>query len=395
MKGDHVVFIPDRQQAEKALEEIGADRAGIQWMAPKAVFRVVKLKSVPCPAANIIKQEMLSKGGEAAVKRDTVSGQGDTDVLLMGTLRHYRLLVDKLKMQPFGLERIAAELTGMLNSLEEPGVKVLKLLGGKSLTIGERTLIMGILNLTPDSFSDGGRYPDTAAAVARALQMVEEGADIVDIGGMSTRPGHTIVPVEEELRRVVPVVEKLAGLLPVPISVDTYRAEVARACLEAGADIINDISSLAFDSRLAGVIAEYRAPVIIMHNRPGGVYQNLIDDITADLRTALTRATEAGISEDRIIIDPGIGFGKNAQENLVVLKRLREFRSLGKPILLGTSRKRFIGAALDLPVGERLEGSLATVAIGIMNGADIIRVHDVWQSKRVAGMTDAVVRCDG
>lgn len=395
MKGNHVVLIQDKRQAEKLLREIGADEPGIQWMTPKAVFRVIKLKDISCRAANIIKQEMLSKGGEAAVRKDTVLGQGDTDILLMGTLQQYRRLVEKLKLQPFGLEQIAAELDDLLLSWEDEHPTIIQLKQGKTLTIGKHTLIAGILNITPDSFSDGGRYFQKGAALERAWQMVEEGADILDIGGMSTRPGHVEIPVEEELRRVVPVVEELSWAIPIPISVDTYRAEVARVCLEAGADIVNDIGGLQFDSQMAAVVAQYRAPVVVMHNRPGGGYRNLIDDMVNDLRKALAWAEQAGVRKDQIIIDPGIGFGKNAEENLVVLKRLREFKSLGRPVLLGTSRKSFIGKALDLPVEERLEGSLATVAIGIMNGADIIRVHDVRESKRVAEITDAVMRSEG
>lgn len=401
MKGDHAVIIPDRRQAEKLLREIGADEAGVRWMASKAVFRVVKLKDIPCPAANIIKQEMLSKGGEAAVRKGTVSGQGTTDVLLMGTLRQFQRLIAKLEAQPFGLKHIAAELSDILTYTEGRRPATLELPGGKRLQVGERTLIMGILNITPDSFFDGGRYFEKTAALERALQMVEEGADILDIGGMSTRPGHAPVSPEEELRRVLPLVEELALRVPVPISVDTYRAGVARACLEAGAGIINDISGLEFDSDMAKVAAEYQAPVVIMHNRAvdgdyqQGGYHNLIDDVTADLQEAIDRAGKAGVRREQVIIDPGVGFGKNLEENLTLLQRLQEFKSLGRPVLLGTSRKSFIGRAMDLPVEERLEASLATVVIGIMNGADIIRVHDVKESRRVADITDRVVRCDG
>lgn len=394
MKRGHVVVIRDRREAEQFLREVGADEAGVRWMIPKAVFRAVKLRDIPCPAANIIKQEMLSKGGEAAVKRGTVTGQGTTDVLLLGTLRHYQQLIKKLRAQPFGLKRVADELNDMLAYLDHQEPKVIELRQNQRLVLGQRTLIMGILNVTPDSFSDGGRYFEVGAAVERALAMQEEGADIIDIGGMSTRPGHVTVPVQEEISRVLPVVERLAGKLDVPISVDTYRAEVARLCLEAGAGMVNDVGGLMFDEEMARVVAGFRAPVVIMHNRmpnrPAEGYHNLIDQMIEDLQVSLERAREAGIPEENIIVDPGIGFGKIGEENLVILRRLREFKSLGYPLLLGASRKSFIGTVLNLPVEERLEGSLAAAVIGILNGADILRVHDVKETKRAAAIADAV-----
>ena len=398
MQGNHVVLIGNKQEAEKHLADIGADDFGVKWMAPKAVFRLIKLRDIPCRLANIIKQEMLSQGGEAAVKRDTVSGRGSTDVLLMGTLKQYQQLRAKLDLQPLGLKQIAREMGDLLHFWEEaqaPGT--VPMAHDQQLAVGERTLIMGILNVTPDSFSDGGRWLAPEAALNRALEMVEEGVDILDIGGMSTRPGHEPVSVEEELRRVVPIVEKLADMVTVPISVDTYRAEVARECLEAGAHIINDISGLIFDPDLAEVAAAHRAALIITHNRPDGEgsYDNLIDDMISELGRRVEWAEQAGISSRQIIIDPGIGFGKNTTENLVVLKRLAEFKSFGRPILLGASRKRFIGGVLDLPVDDRLEGSLAAVVVGIMNGASIVRVHDVRESKRVAMIADAVLRSEG
>ncbi|MGI6488210.1 MAG: dihydropteroate synthase [Syntrophomonadaceae bacterium] len=398
MKGNHIVLVGNRQEAEKQLADIGADDFGVKWMASKAVFRLIKLRDIPCRLANIIKQEMLSQGGEAAVKRDTVSGRGSTDVLLMGTLKHYRQLRAKLDLQPLGLKQIAREMGDLLHFWEEaqaPGT--VPMAHGQQLAVGERTLIMGILNVTPDSFSDGGRWLAPEAALNRALEMVEEGVDILDIGGMSTRPGHDLVSVEEELNRVVPIVEKLADMVTVPISVDTYRAEVARVCLEAGAHIINDIGGLAFDPDLAGVVAAHQAALIITHNRPDGEesYGNIIDDMMSELGRSVELAEQAGISTRQIIIDPGIGFGKNAAENLVVMKRLAEFKSFGRPILLGASRKRFIGAVLDLPVDDRLEGSLAAVVVGVMNGAAIVRVHDVRESKRVAMIADAVLRSEG
>lgn len=257
---------------------------------------------------------------------------------------------------------------------------------------GQRTYIMGILNITPDSFSDGGLFFDIDKAVEHAKQMVDEGADIIDVGGESTRPGFEPVPAEEEIRRVVPVIRRLAQELDVPISVDTYKAQTAQAALEAGAHMVNDIWGLKADRDMARIIAQYQVPVCIMHNKDEAVYGDLIDDMLAELQQSVDIALAAGIKQENIIIDPGIGFGKTWEHNLEVMKHLERFQDLGYPILLGTSRKSFIGKVLDLPVGDRLEGTLATTAVGIVKGVDIIRVHDVKPNKRVAVMTDAMVR---
>jgi len=266
--------------------------------------------------------------------------------------------------------------------------------GGRILEVGRRTLIMGILNVTPDSFSDGGRWPEPEQAVARALQMLEEGADIIDVGGESTRPGHTPVPAEEERRRVLPVIRALRRAAPDAfISVDTQKAEVAAAALAAGADILNDIWGLQGDPEMVAVAARHRCPVVVMHNQKGIAYQDLIQDITAFFRRSLDLAAQAGLPGDFLILDPGFGFGKTPDQNLEVIRRLGEFRVLNRPLLLATSRKSTIGKVLGgLPPGERLEGTAATVAIGIANGADIVRVHDVRAMKRVAQMADAIVR---
>ncbi|MDR2796933.1 MAG: dihydropteroate synthase [Treponema sp.] len=258
--------------------------------------------------------------------------------------------------------------------------------------MGTRTYIMGILNITPDSFSDGGKYQDLEAAVARAWQMVEEGADIIDIGGESTRPGFIPLDAETESRRLVPVVERLVHDLKVPISIDTTKAAVAQRTLEAGAHLINDIWGLQRDPELAKVSAAFDAGVILMHNRDNCSYQDLIGDIIAFLCKSLEIAQGAGIKRENIALDPGIGFGKDLAQNLETLGRLQELQSLGFPVLLGTSRKSMVGRVLNLPVQDRLEGTAATVALGIAYGADFVRVHDVQAMKRVAVMTDAVVR---
>lgn len=268
--------------------------------------------------------------------------------------------------------------------------------GPRTLALGRRTQIMGILNATPDSFSDGGRYAEVDRAVAHALQMVKDGADIIDIGGESTRPGHAPVDAEEEMARVLPVIRAVRRALPdVLISIDSYKAEVAEAALVAGADLLNDVWGMQRDPGIARVAARHQAPIVVMHNQEGTAYQDLLGDMLAFFRRALALGREAGLPEELVIIDPGIGFGKTPLHNLEVLQRLAEFRALGRPLLLGTSRKSTIGKVLGgLPPEERVEGTAATVALGIAYGADIVRVHDVLQMKRVAVMTDAIVRPD-
>jgi len=258
---------------------------------------------------------------------------------------------------------------------------------------------MGILNVTPDSFSDGGLYFDLDRALERAYSMVEAGADIIDVGGESTRPGSDPVPLEEELRRVLPVVERLVRELKVPISVDTYKAEVARQALERGATLINDITGLRGDPRMPEVVARFGCPVVVMHIKgtPKNMQENpTYEDVVAEVKEYLLEgirlAEEAGLSREKIIIDPGIGFGKTVEHNLEILRRLKEFKALGQPLLVGTSRKSFIGKILNLPVNERLLGTVATVALSIAGGADIVRVHDVGEMKQVVQMADAVVR---
>jgi dihydropteroate synthase len=287
-------------------------------------------------------------------------------------------------------------------------------LRGRNLVWGKRTLVMGVLNLTPDSFSGDGllAYNERSglvdAALAQAQRFVQAGVDILDIGGESTRPGAEAISVEEEMARVLPVVERLVNELFVLISVDTYRARTAEAALSAGAHIINDVWGLRADPDLARVVARYKAPVVLMHNRSswanaeikerlGGRYIGMqYDDLVADVRRELMESVEiahaAGICDEHILLDPGVGFGKTVEQNLELIDRLDEIRSLGYPVLLGPSRKSFIGYTLDLPPEQRLEGTAAAAAVGIARGADIIRVHDVEALSRVARMTDAIVR---
>lgn len=264
--------------------------------------------------------------------------------------------------------------------------------------LGQRTLIMGILNVTPDSFSDGGLYLAKEAAIDRALTMASEGADIIDIGGLSTRPGSEEILIEEELRRVVPVIEALRARLSIPISIDTYRAEVAEESLRAGADIVNDISGLRFDPKMKDVVSRYKVPVVIMHIKgtprdmqKNPTYQDLILEITDYLKEGIRMAKEAGISEEMIIIDPGIGFGKTLEHNLEIIRNLSSFKDIGRPILIGPSRKSFIGKILDdAPPSERLEGTLSAISIAVFNGANIVRVHDVKEASKAVRIAHAL-----
>jgi dihydropteroate synthase len=266
--------------------------------------------------------------------------------------------------------------------------------------LSEKTLIMGILNVTPDSFSDGGLYLDTQKAVERALRMEEEGADILDIGGESTRPGSEPVPLEEELRRVIPVIEALSGRLSIPISIDTYKAEVAKRAIEAGASVVNDISGLRFDPKMAEVVAEYDVGVVIMHIKgtPKDMqrdphYDDLFGEITEYLKESIKLAKEQGVQEERIVVDPGIGFGKRPEHNLQIIKHLDRFTTLGRPVLVGPSRKSFIGLILGgVPPSERLEGTASAVAISVLNGASIVRVHDVKAMVPVVRVAEAIKR---
>ena len=269
--------------------------------------------------------------------------------------------------------------------------------GPRTFRWGERTSVMGILNLTPDSFSGDGLLagPDdpVAAAVALGRRMVDEGADLLDIGGESSRPGHQDIEADDEIARVVPVVAALRAALPAtPLSVDTTKTAVAAAALDAGADLVNDVWGVAPDAGLLELAAERGTPIVLMHNRAEARYTNLMAEILADLQAAIERALAAGVAWDAIVVDPGFGFGKTAAHNLVLLRELALLRSLGRPVLLGTSRKSTLGKVLDLDAGERLEATLATTALGIAAGVDIVRVHDVRPNVRAARMADAIVR---
>ena len=272
----------------------------------------------------------------------------------------------------------------------------------RSYDLSQRTLIMGAVNVTPDSFSDGGRFFEREKAVEQGLRLAEAKADILDIGGESTRPGAKTLDEEEEARRVIPVIQELSQRTEVPISIDTRKARVAERALEAGAEMVNDVSALRFDERMAALVAERQIPVVLMHMRgkPETMqidtrYDDLMGNVLEFFRERIAFAESRGIRSDRIILDPGIGFAKSLERehNLILLKNLHRFKVLGKPLLIGTSRKAFIGKILGLPPQEREEGTMATVAVAILNGANIVRVHEVERMRRVVQVVDAVLRC--
>jgi dihydropteroate synthase len=380
--------------SKEEIRKIGVDANSIPYLASKALFIVMKIENISAYAANIIKHEMLAKGGDAAVNRGVFDCSiKESDVLLMGTYSQYGRLIYKLSAYRGVFTEIADEIQRVIKVLDIGKPKYFEC-GKYKLPIGEKTYVMGILNVTPDSFSDGGKYTNLDKAIKRAIDMVENGADIIDVGGESTRPGYQPVDPFDEISRVVPVIEKLTKEINVPISVDTSKAIVAEKAIMAGACIINDIWGMQKDENMAEVVSKTGAGVIIMHNSDSTEYTDLMGDIIGFLKKSIKMAENAGVRRESIAVDPGIGigFGKTLEHNLEVMRRLKELDSLNTPVLIGTSRKSLIGNILELPVNERLEGTAATVTLGIANGADIIRVHDVKEMVRVARMTDAMVR---
>ncbi len=387
-----------KEELSREMKRVGASEEGIKRMLPKGEFVKIFLPGIPYTIANIIKQKMLSLGGETAVSRDTVKGgEGVTDCLILGTGKQIEELITYLKEQPFStLREIVEELETVRGNYGKK--EWLLPFPRHPLAIRGKPLIMGILNVTPDSFYDGGRYSRVELALNWAEKMVEEGADIIDVGGESTRPGSERVSVEEELRRVLPVVKELVKRIDVPISIDTYKAEVARLAIEEGAEMVNDISAMRFDKEMVEVVREREVPVVLMHMKgtPKDMQENpFYVDVMGEIYEFLLRRAEwamgKGIKKENIVIDPGIGFGKRTIDNLEIIRRLPELKSLGFPILIGPSRKSFIGNILGgLPPEERLEGTASAVAIAVLKGANIIRVHDVGAMKKVVEVAYAI-----
>lgn len=264
-------------------------------------------------------------------------------------------------------------------------------IGNKEFDLNHKCYIMGILNVTPDSFSDGGKFNTLDAALFHTEEMLRDGADIIDIGGESTRPGHQVITDEEEIARVTPVIQAVKSRFDIPVSIDTYKGAVTEAALQAGADLVNDIWGFKHDPRVAALTARYHAACCLMHNRHEAVYNNFQEDVVKDLSESIRIAKEAGVADDRIILDPGVGFGKTYEMNLEIIHHLDILNQLGYPVLLGTSRKSVIGLTLDLPADDRMEGTLATTVIGVMKGCSFVRVHDVKENKRIIKMTEAIL----
>jgi len=389
------LHITNDNEAIQQMKRVGVDPTGVKLMEGKTLHLNLKVEGIDPRKANLLKQEMLSLGGDVAVDgRGLDCSTKQTDALLMGTQKHFEKLILKLEQYP-DLHPLGQSIKETLKNISKThySIRCQK----RILPMGKRTLLMGVLNITPDSFSDGSLFFDKEKAIDHGLKMVEEGADIIDIGGESTRPGSKPIELEEELRRVIPVIESLAKEVDVPLSIDTYKSTVAQRAIEAGAEIINDISGLHFDPGLSKVAAKNDTPLILMHTRgtpetmqKGVHYDSLFSEILQYLKESIQRAESTGLDPRQIIIDPGIGFGKTAEDNLLIIKNLYEFRILGKPILLGTSRKSFIGKILNTEVGDRLEGTLSSIAIGVLNGAHIIRSHDVLQAKKAIAVADAI-----
>ncbi len=395
-----LINIDSFEDASKRMERIGVDTRGIRLMLPKQFHYNLYLKGLLSPQANIVKQEILSLGGEAAVAQGSVSCRVDrTDCILSGTLKQLKGLVEKLRIQPYGLKVLAEEIDKVLHNITEPNT----IIRGRTRewNVDKKTLIMGVLNVTPDSFSDGGLYLEESAAVERALEMTEAGADIIDVGGESTRPGAMPVSEQEEIRRVVPVVEGLAKE-GVAVAVDTTKSAVAERALESGAEFVNDISAMTQDEGIIDVVRRHNAGVFIMHMRgtPQTMqtmthYDDIMGEIAGYLAERMKAITTQGIEWERIAIDPGIGFAKDVAGNLEIIRRLGELKILGRPILVGTSRKSFIGGVLERDVSERLYGTIATVCAAMMNGARIVRVHDVDELGDAVRMIDHILRAQG
>jgi dihydropteroate synthase len=397
--GIRYLHLTSGKEALDALKGADVDPYGIQAMLPKMFHLNIVLDGLECRVANIIKQEMLSLGGDAAVARGTVAcSVARSDVILMGTLKQMQRFAEKISAQPFGLGAISERLREILKNVFADSF--LLRTPRREIILGERTLIMGIINVTPDSFSNGGRFDSPEKAVEEGIRMAEEGADILDIGGESTRPGSDPVSPEEEMRRVIPVIRALALRTDLPLSVDTMKASVAQKALAEGAEIVNDVSAMGSDEAMAKVVADAGAAVVLMHMRgmPKSMqagdlaYHSLRGEIIAYLRKGIERAGDVGIDPKQIMVDPGLGFGKTAADNMRLIRYLREFRILGRPILVGASRKAFIGRVIGGTPVERDEGTAAAVTAAILNGGQVIRVHDVPMMKKVATMADALLR---
>jgi len=395
-----VLSLKNGNEIARELARVGVDPGGIKKLTPKGVVRLTKISGLEAPAAHILKQTMLSIGGDVGVSHASLTmREASTDAIVVGTESHYRKLIENLKSQPLDLKRLSNQIEKAL--FLSMNTRFHLSLGDRTLEVGKRTLLMGVVNVTPDSFSDGGECYEPEKAAERCFQLVEEGADIIDVGGESSRPAAEGVSEDEELRRVMPVLERISGKINAPLSIDTIKPRVAAAALSAGAAMVNDITGLS-NRELVSVAAKHGAGVIVMHMKgtprtmqDNPHYDDVMGEIVEFLEKQVSFAIANGVEQDRILVDPGIGFGKTAEDNYRIISRLEELRCLGRPIVVGPSRKSFIGKVVNASPRGRVFGTAAAVAWCIANGADVVRVHDVREMKEVAAVADEFMSVRG
>ncbi|MDP2939092.1 MAG: dihydropteroate synthase [Candidatus Omnitrophota bacterium] len=393
------ITVINQSHLNHLLKEINVDKAAIDIMSAKAVSQVIRIKKVPSWIANILKQEMLSLNADVAVNRDAITGRAKfSDCLVMGNLSQLNRFVEKLEKQPASLKKISGQIKNLLENYARQ--EFILLLKNSQMKLGRRTKLMAIVNLTPDSFSGDGLWGkvDLDFIYRHIDGLVKDGADIIDIGGESTRPGAKPVSLKDEINRTIPVIKKIAKKINLPLSIDTYKPEVARMALDCGASIVNNVMGVQNNPKMLKVIKKERAAVVLMHikGKPQTMqkkpcYQDLMGEILESLKKSMDIAVSFGINPEKIIVDPGIGFAKTKEQNLEIIRRLAELRSLGRPILIGPSRKSFIGKILNLEPQERLMGTAAAVVTSIVNGANIVRVHDCRAIKQVVKITNSIL----
>jgi len=389
-----VISIDKPEAIKLELEKIGVDDRAFSIFAGKSQVLALKLYDLSCAQANVMKQLALSAGCDCAIHRDVIKGEKKiSDAILFGTRRQLEAIMEKMSLQMFLNQPLAEIRTGLALYEGRPALR----LAGKTCEM-DRTRVMGVLNLTPDSFYRASWYGEPGAIVEAALKMEEAGADFIDLGAESTRPGSDTISAEDETTRLRPVLSRVVDKVRLPVSVDTYKSEVARFAIDNGAAIINDISALGFDQRMGDVIAKSDVGLVLMHikGQPKSMqdnpaYDNLMEELHQYFQQKIQRAEEYGIEQARLIVDPGLGFGKRLEDNYTIIRRLKELKVFNRPILVGPSRKSFVGIPFGLPPEERLEGTLALLAILIEQGCNIIRVHDVLQAKRVSQLVDLVM----
>ncbi|MCR4433768.1 MAG: dihydropteroate synthase [Caldiserica bacterium] len=386
-----LLSLHSKRELDQVFMEIGAHQDSLSILERKGRYYIFRLYDLRPQAALILKQEALARGAELAISWDTISTrEGPTDALLMATESQLFSLCEKLRAQPFELFPLAEKMERVVRNLN--GTPPPSSFRGQAFNWGKRTFIMGVINLTPDSFSGDGLFSSIDRALQRAEEMIANGADIIDVGAESTRPGHTPVSAEEEWKRLEPFLKEFLSEATVPVSLDTYKAEVAARGLELGVDMINDIWGLKRSPEIAHLVKESGAGLILMHNKEEPNYQHFLPEVIQGLEKSVEMALEAGVPQEKIIVDPGFGFGKTAEHGYQMLKNLRAFRSLGFPLLIGISRKSFIGKITGKPPQERIMGTAAYCALAIEGGCDILRVHDVPEIKEVALVCDRIFR---